>query len=81
MRLRQKVKYDRMVIKIQKPLFFNSPAEAMIYNEDRSLMTFLPWTQELDDQFADDLKQYWLAGIPQTTGYIQLIKQVEERDW
>lgn len=74
--------YTREIIKIQKPLVSNGPADALIYNEDRSLTTMLPWTKEIDAAFGDDVKQYWLADIPQfDKGYIKLIEQIEEQDW
>lgn len=74
--------YKREVIKIQKPLVSNGFAAAMVYNEDRSLVTMLPWTQELDLVFGDDVKQYWLAYIPQfNKGYIKLLEQQEEQVW
>lgn len=75
-------KYKREIIKIQKPIVTNGPAEAMVYNEDHSVFTLLPWTEDLDEIFGDDLKQYWLADIPQfDKGFIKLIQEVEEQVW
>ena len=77
-----KAKYKYQIIKIQKPIVTTGVPEAMVTNEDESLITFLPWTQELDGVFGDDLKQYWWADVPKfDKGYIKLVKQADEQDW
>lgn len=74
--------FERQIIKVQKPLAYNGPAMALIYNEDRSITAELPFDDQLAEVFGNDLKQYWLADLPvKTSGYIKMLKQMPEQDW
>jgi hypothetical protein len=85
-RPRGKVKkgYARHVIKLQRPLFIppGQNGQVLIYNEDRSINTLIPYTDDLKAMFGEDPKMYYLADLPMTTsGPIRLYNEVEGLDW
>lgn len=69
------------IVKVQKPLFTSEPEApmALVYNEDRSLNVMVPYTEDLERLFGDDMKQYWLADW--SGGEVELLKEVGEQDW
>lgn len=75
--------HKEMILKLQRPIVTNGPAEIMIYNEERDFMTTLPYTQEVEDQiFQGELKVYARAYVPQYDGdYIKIEELLEEQDW
>lgn len=75
--------HDRMIIKIQRPLYMSDQEpQVLIYNEDQTISTFLPYDDAMKDLFGEDLKQYWIADLPtKTKGFIKLQRQVVDPGW
>lgn len=77
-----------MIVKIQRPLATNELVpQVLMYDQSRELMIYLPYDDDMKQQFGDDLKQYWEVeldstdGPPGTPPIVNFVKQVEDQPW
>lgn len=71
-----------MILKLQRPLVTNGPAEILAYNEDQSFTTMIPYTKDAEAIFGDENKIYVRAQVPRfDKGYVKIDEILEEQDW
>lgn len=67
------------IFKIQKPLFGNLE-NALIYNEDKSILTMLPFV-DLQSLFNEDDMKIYVKGFLDEKGILQILEKTEEQEW
>lgn len=76
--------YERHIIKFQRPLHVSGGLQGLVlmYNEDRSFNTMIPYTDDLKAMFGEDEKMFYLCDLPmKTTGPIKMHREVEDPGW
>jgi hypothetical protein len=70
----------KFIVKVQRPLAGSvSDPPALVYNEDRSLMQYVPFNYMLRSRMGDDLKQYWWAYVQAKVLYLD--RPAPEQEW
>lgn len=68
-----------MIVKVQMPLGGSATSEALVYDEKRSFLLFVPITDSLKDMMDDEVKKFFHA--KKVGKELKLIKEAPWQEW